>query len=63
MHLDAKCYLEIFMPDCSCFTHVPGKKCSLKSWLQGKFYPEEISVCYPYAAVYSINVKRYLLWS
>lgn len=48
------------MPDCSCFTSVPGKKCFLKSWLPGKFYTEKVLFCYPYGAVYSINVKRCL---
>lgn len=49
------------MPDCSCFTYVPGKKCFLKSCLPGKFYTKKVLFFYPYGAVYSISVRCFLL--
>lgn len=50
------------MPDCFCFTYVPGKKCFLKSFLPGKFYTKKVLFFYPYGAVYSINVRCLLLF-
>lgn len=28
-------FFRNFMPDCSCFTHDPSKKCFFTTWLQG----------------------------